>query len=150
MNDSTIVAADEVAAMRMDIASISADHMSITKRLLAIEDVTEDFRREFKDYAKSQIDWTRQMMVALDAHMDREEQVLGRQATETAYQLRELAVLDHGDIRYEIKALDDKICQIQTKQQKIVKLNHKFIWASVIGVGSLLLGMVTKHFLIVW
>lgn len=148
-NSDSALRADELASLRHDIAAIAQDQLSTTKRLLAIEDVTEGFRREFKDYATSQIAWTRHVIDALESHMEREEKVLSKQATDTAYQIRELALMDHGDIRLEIRNLDEKVCQIQEKQKRMVGLNHTFIWASVIAASSLLIGLATRHLLVV-
>lgn len=149
MSDSEILRADELASLRHDIASISQDHIAISKRLLAIEDTTEDFRREFKEYALSQISWTKQVINSLESHMEREEHALSKQATDTAYQIRELALMDHGDIRAEITKLDNKVCQNQEKLKKIVGLNHTFIWASVVVGFAIIVGLATRHLLIV-
>ena len=35
---------------------------------------------------------------ALMKHMEREEEIMESQATQVAYQIRELAILDHGDL----------------------------------------------------
>lgn len=35
---------------------------------------------------------------ALMRHMEREEEIMKSQATQVAYQIRELAILDHGDL----------------------------------------------------
>lgn len=35
---------------------------------------------------------------ALMKHMEREEEIMKSQATQVAYQIRELAILDHGDL----------------------------------------------------
>ena len=135
---------------KMEIALIANDHVEIKERFSRVEKDLAEFREEFRESNKFNNEWLRQVMIALDTHMDREEQALSRQATETAYQLRELSLMDHGNIHNEIKTLNEKVETITHRQQRIVKLNYTFIWASVIVGSTTVFGAVAKFLLNIW
>jgi hypothetical protein len=135
---------------KMELSLIAMDHIEVKSRLSHLEKEIADFRIEYRETTNQNNEWLRQVMLALDSHMDREEMALSRQATETAYQLRELALMDHGDIHNEIKTLNEKVETITNRQQRIVKLNHTFIWASVIIGSATVFGAVTKFLLNIW
>ena len=141
---------DPIEYAKMELSLIAMDHIEVKSRLSHLEKEIADFRIEYRETTNHNNNWLRQVMLALDGHMDREELALSRQATETAYQLRELALMDHGDIHKDIKTLDEKVNLIREKQKKIVKLNHVFVWAAAIVIGSSVIGAVTHYALGIW
>jgi hypothetical protein len=141
---------DPVEYAKMELSLIAMDHIEVKSRLSHLEKEIADFRIEYRQTTQLNNEWLGQVMVALDSHMDREELALSRQATETAYQIRELALMDHGDIHKDIKMLDEKVNLIREKQKKIVKLNHIFIWASIIVGSATAFGTVAHYVLRIW
>jgi hypothetical protein len=70
------------------------------------------------------------LQTALMHHMEREEKIMQEQATHVAYQIRELAILDHGDLHACIEKIAGRL-SLNTRRIRWI------LWCLVAGgVGA--------------
>ena len=61
------------------------------------------------------------LQTALMRHMEREEEIMRSHATQVAYQLRELAILDHGDLHACVEKISARLSSNSARVRLILR-----------------------------